>query len=44
VEIAGNVYLTRPDNFDQLRALLHRLLTPPRPASWVKSPDSCNLG
>src|SRR5919204_773243 len=29
VEIAGNVYLTRPDNFDQLRALLHRLLTPP---------------
>jgi DNA-binding response OmpR family regulator len=26
-----NVYLTRPDNFDQLRALLRRLLrTPPR--------------
>ena len=26
VEIDSNVYLTRPDNFDQLRALLHRLL------------------
>jgi DNA-binding response OmpR family regulator len=26
-----NIYLTRPDNFDQLRALLRRLLrTPPR--------------
>ena len=28
VELAGHVYLTRPDNFDQLRALLHRLLFP----------------
>ena len=28
VEIEGNVYLTRPDNFDQLRALLRRLLHP----------------
>jgi len=26
VEIAGNLCLTRPDNFDQLRALLRRLL------------------
>lgn len=26
VEIGGNVYLTRPDNFDQLRGLLRRLL------------------
>jgi DNA-binding response OmpR family regulator len=26
VEIEGNVYLTRPDNFNQLRALLRRLL------------------
>jgi CheY-like chemotaxis protein len=26
VEIEGNVHLTRPDNFDQLRALLRRLL------------------
>ena len=29
VRIEGNVYLTRPDNFDQLRALLNRLLHPP---------------
>ena len=28
VELAGQVYLTRPDNFDQLRALLQRLLCP----------------
>jgi CheY-like chemotaxis protein len=28
VEIDRNVYLTRPDNFDQLRDLLHRLLQP----------------
>jgi hypothetical protein len=33
VEIAGNVYLTRPDNFDQLRALLRRLLYPLLPMS-----------
>jgi len=33
VELAGNVYLTRPDNFDQLRALLRRLLYPLRPMS-----------
>jgi CheY-like chemotaxis protein len=26
VSIGNNVYLTRPDNFNQLRALLHRLL------------------
>jgi CheY-like chemotaxis protein len=26
VDIGYNVYLTRPDNFNQLRALLHRLL------------------
>ena len=26
VEIANHLYLTRPDNFDQLRALLRRLL------------------
>jgi CheY-like chemotaxis protein len=30
-KIEGNVYLTRPDNFDQLRALFRRLLSqPPR--------------
>jgi CheY-like chemotaxis protein len=30
-KIEGNVYLTRPDNFDQLRALFRRLLAqPPR--------------
>jgi CheY-like chemotaxis protein len=28
VAIAENVYLTRPDNFDQLRALLRRLVAP----------------
>ncbi len=33
VEIEGKVYLTRPDNFDQLRALLHRLLLPLLPTS-----------
>ncbi len=33
VEIEGNVYLTRPDNFDQLRALLRRLLYPLLPMS-----------
>ncbi len=27
VAIKGNVYLTRPDNFNQLRALLQRLLS-----------------
>jgi len=27
VEIAPNVFLVRPDNFDQLRNLIHRLLT-----------------
>jgi CheY-like chemotaxis protein len=26
MEVAENIYLTRPDNFDQLRALLRRLL------------------
>jgi DNA-binding response OmpR family regulator len=26
-QIQGNVYLTRPDNFDQLRALFRRLLS-----------------
>lgn len=26
VEIGGNIYLTRPDNFNQLRSLLARLL------------------
>jgi DNA-binding response OmpR family regulator len=31
VAVGFNVYMTRPDNFDQLRALLSRLLqTPPR--------------
>lgn len=33
VKIAGNLYLTRPDNFDQLRALLRRLLRPLLPTS-----------
>ena len=33
VATAGNVYLTRPDNFDQLRALLRRLLYPLLPMS-----------
>jgi DNA-binding response OmpR family regulator len=32
-KIKGNVYLTRPDNFDQLRALFRRLLSQPPPAS-----------
>ena len=31
VEIEGNVHLTRPDNFDQLRALIQRLLHDPAP-------------
>jgi hypothetical protein len=26
MEVSKNVYLTRPDNFNQLRGLLHRLL------------------
>jgi CheY-like chemotaxis protein len=26
VEVGYNVYMTQPDNFDQLRALLNRLL------------------
>jgi len=29
VEVGRNVYATRPDNFDQLRALLYRLLDQP---------------
>jgi hypothetical protein len=29
VEIGRNVYVTRPDNFDQLRAFLQRLLDQP---------------
>jgi len=33
VEIANNIHLTRPDNFDQLRLFLHRLLHPLRPTS-----------
>jgi CheY-like chemotaxis protein len=32
VNIGGNVYLSRPDNFNQLRSLLHRLLSDARPA------------
>jgi CheY-like chemotaxis protein len=32
-KIEGNIYLTRPDNFDQLRALLRRLLSEFPPAS-----------
>jgi DNA-binding response OmpR family regulator len=32
-KIEGNVYLTRPDNFDQLRALFRRLLSQPPPTS-----------
>ena len=33
VEIANNIHLARPDNFDQLRLFLHRLLYPLRPTS-----------
>jgi two-component system response regulator PhoP len=33
VEIARHVYLTRPDNFNQLRTLLRRLLQPLLPTS-----------
>jgi len=33
VEIGNNIHLTRPDNFDQLRLFLHRLLEPLRPTS-----------
>jgi len=33
VEIGNNIHLTRPDNFDQLRLFLHRLLHPLRPTS-----------
>lgn len=29
VEVGNNIYMTRPDNFDQLRALLKRLLRDP---------------
>lgn len=32
VEVERRVYATRPDNFDQLKALLHRLLDQPCPA------------
>ena len=32
-KIEANIYLTRPDNFDQLRALLRRLLSESPPAS-----------
>lgn len=28
MEVSKNVYVTRPDNFNQLRELLHRLLLP----------------
>ena len=31
MEVEKNVYVTRPDNFDQLRDFLHRLLLPSRP-------------
>lgn len=31
IEIKQNVYVTRPDNFNQLRGLLHRLLRNPSP-------------
>jgi DNA-binding response OmpR family regulator len=34
VQIDSNVYLTRPDNFDQLRALLRRLLHPLLPTPY----------
>jgi two-component system, OmpR family, response regulator len=33
INIGRNVYLSRPDNFNQLRNLLHRLLCEPRPAA-----------
>jgi DNA-binding response OmpR family regulator len=35
-KIEGNVYLTRPDNFDQLRALFRRLLSQPPPTIIVE--------
>jgi CheY-like chemotaxis protein len=31
IALGNNVYITRPDNFDQIRALLGRLLPPPEP-------------
>ena len=33
VRVGVNVYVTRPDSFDQLRHLLRRLLSRPRPIS-----------
>jgi CheY-like chemotaxis protein len=33
VALGNQVYVTRPDNFNQLRRFLRRLLSPPRPAS-----------
>jgi hypothetical protein len=29
LEVDDNIYMTRPDNFNQLRELLHRLLCVP---------------
>jgi CheY-like chemotaxis protein len=39
IALGNNVYITRPDNFDQIRALLGRLLSPlepPRQSSAVR--------
>jgi CheY-like chemotaxis protein len=33
MEVNKNVYVTRPDNFDQLRGLLHRLLVQHHPST-----------
>ena len=39
VKMAGNIFLTRPDNFDQLRTLIHRLLRePPEPGKYAPGP------
>jgi DNA-binding response OmpR family regulator len=38
VALGNNVYITRPDNFDQLRGLIGRLLLPPSsPVSTVRT-------
>jgi CheY-like chemotaxis protein len=40
IALGNNVYITRPDNFDQIRALLARLLprrAPPRPSPRVRT-------
>ena len=43
VALGNNVYITRPDNFDQLRGFIGRLLSPATPATPAPVPAPAKL-